>query len=89
MPTNLNNRSVTIVREKDYGKSHEVYDGAPCEWSASHGATHTLYCGEGVGKGTRPAKLLKTCLHVGVDESPEGGIVWEIWEIRHTAHWPR
>ena len=79
---------ITGVSEKQYGKSHEVFTGAPCEWSAQQGATHTLYCGETEGpygchgRGTRPAKLLKTVLYVGVDEDEAGEIVWEKWEIK-------
>lgn len=76
---------LTAVREKEYKRTHEVFEGAPCEWSAQRGATHTLWCGEGIGKGTRPAKLLKTRLYVGVDEKPDGFIVWEKWEIRQIA----
>jgi hypothetical protein len=33
------------------------------------------------GTGTRPAKLLKTILYVGVDEADDQ-IVWEKWEIK-------
>lgn len=59
------------VKEKSCGMTHDVYEGAPCEWSAERGATHTLYCGETEGpygmpgRGTRPAKLLKTSLSLG------------------------
>jgi hypothetical protein len=85
--TELRNRNTTItgVKEKQYGLTHEVYDGAPCVWSELQGATHTLYCGEGVGRGTRPAKLLKTILYVGIDEDPQGNIVWDKWSI--TTRW--
>ena len=83
-------RSAVIgVREKKYGKSHEVYEDAPCAWSAERGATHTLYCGEvdgpygTPGRGTRPAKLLKSVMYVGVDEDEDGHIVWQKWAIRH------
>ena len=76
------------VREKEYGKTHDVYTGAPCDWSSEQGATHTLYCGEtegkyGIpGKGTRPAILKKTVLYVGTDEDEYGKIVWEKWDIK-------
>jgi hypothetical protein len=72
---------ITGVREKQYGKTHEVYDGPPCDWSKERGATHTLYCGEGLGRGTRPARLLKSVLYVGVDEADDQ-IVWEKWQIK-------
>lgn len=78
---------ITGVREKEFGKAHDVYTGAPCEWSAARGATHTLYCGEvegkyGMpGKGTRPAILKKTVLYVGTDEQNDQ-IVWEKWDIK-------
>lgn len=77
------NGSYTIVREEDYKHDHQIFDGPPDEWAASHGATHTLWCGPGPGKGTRPAKLLKTVLYVGVDESDSVGIIWEKWDIQH------
>lgn len=79
--------TVTGVTEKTYGKRHEVYQGAPCDWSAARGATHTLYCGETQGRfglphqGTRPARLLKTVLYVGTDEANDQ-IIWEKWDIR-------
>lgn len=79
--------AVTGIREKQFKKSHDVFDGAPCEWSAERGATHTLYCGEtegpfgSIGRGTRPAKLSKTVLYVGVDERDDQ-VVWEKWSIR-------
>lgn len=66
--------------EKELKNRHCVYDGPPCEWSKERGATHTLYCGDGIGKGTRPAKLLKTVLYVGTDELDDD-IVWEKWDI--------
>lgn len=83
----LSTRSVTSVREREYKKDHEVFDGAPCEWSRVRGATHTLYCGEtegpygSIGRGTRPAKLLKSVLYVGTDEQDDL-IVWEKWSVR-------
>ncbi len=49
----------TGVREKQYGKQHDVFDGAPCEWSRERGATHTLWCGDGPGRGTRPAGITR------------------------------
>ena len=75
------------VREKTYGKNHDIYTGAPCDWSAERGATHTLYCGETEGPfrrpgtGTRPARLLKTVLYVGTDEEADQ-ILWEKWQIQ-------
>jgi hypothetical protein len=78
----LEGRYHSTVREKVYGHSHEIYNGAPCEWSAARGATHTLYCGEGPGKGTRPVRLKKTVMYVGVDELPGEIIKWDKWEIK-------
>jgi hypothetical protein len=76
------NRSYSVVTEKEFGKDHTVYDGAPCEWSAALGASHTLYCGDLPGQGTRPAKLLKTVMYVA---DPERGnnenIVWNKWDL--------
>jgi hypothetical protein len=73
----------TVVIESSRKLHHTVFDGAPCDWSRERGATHTLWCGEGPGQGTRPARLLQTVLYVGVDEGPEETIVWEKWKIRH------
>jgi len=78
---------ITGVKELQYGRTHEVFAGAPCQWSLERGATHTLYCGEGFGRGTRPAKLLKTRLYVGVDEQ-EDRIVWHKWDIRTLWEFP-
>jgi len=80
----LDNKSMTcsIFREQEHKKEHEVYNLPPCEWAANYGATHTLYIGKKKdinGSGTRPAKLLKTVLYVGVDELEGGGIKWEKW----------
>jgi hypothetical protein len=90
LETKLRDRKMPIhgVKELSWGKTHDVYDGAPCEWSKEQGATHTLYCGEvegpyGLpGKGTRPAILKKTVLYVGVDEDEYGKVVWEKWQIK-------
>ena len=84
---NSQGRLMTAVKEKTHGLVHEVFSGAPCGWSEARGATHTLYCGEGHLRGTRPARLLKTVLWVAVDETPtEDGtdfkLVWEKWEVR-------
>ena len=81
-------RDLTIVREKTWGKTHEIYAEAPCQWSRLQGATHTLFCGVGHGRGTRPAKLLKTRLYVGNDEDEHGAIVWEKWTIKTETFWP-
>ena len=39
----LSPRSYSVVTEKEFGKDHTVFDGAPCEWSKARGATHTLF----------------------------------------------
>jgi hypothetical protein len=82
--------NLSIFLEKEYGRDHEVYDCAPDEWAFNNGATHTLYIGKKKdigGCGTRPAKLLKTVLYVGVDENETGGIKWEKWHGRITMEW--
>lgn len=74
----------TRVRELEHKRDHYISHGAPCEWSEAHGATHSLNCEveQRMGfAGTRPAKLLKTVLYVGLDED-ENGIVWTKWHIR-------
>lgn len=77
----------TVVKELDCGHNHVVTLGAPCQWSEDRGATHTLHTDEwnpttGKHGGTRPARLLKTVLYVGVDETPGGNIKWEKWRVR-------
>jgi hypothetical protein len=76
----------TGVREQDHGNHFDVFAGAPCQWSADRGATHTLWLGEGMAEGSRPARLLKTVMWVGVDEDADGGLVWEKWAVRHTGN---
>lgn len=73
---------MTLVKERSFGKYHCVFSGAPDEWARDRGATHTLAIGKKDigGGGTRPAKLLKTRLYVGVDETDSGDIEWERWE---------
>lgn len=80
----LNGRNLTSVKEKDLKNRHCVYDGPPSDWAKERGATHTLYCGDGLGEGTRPAKLLQTVLYVGTDEVADQ-IVWEKWELIPSA----
>jgi len=80
----LKNRGLASVKEQSYGKRHCVYDGPPSDWAKEREATHTLYCGDGPGEGTRPAKLLKTVLYVGVDEVADQ-IVWEKWDLVPSA----
>lgn len=82
------NMTCTIFRENSYKKSHEFYDRAPDQWAADHGATHTLWCGEQLGAGTRPAKLKATVAYVGVDENEDGSIKWEKWNGKILVVWP-
>jgi len=77
----LAKRSYTIIKERELKHRHLVFDGPPDDWAKERGATHTLFCGNGIGKGTRPAKLLKTVMYVGTDES-NNEIVWEKWDVR-------
>jgi len=75
------NTTCNVVKELEYKRLHDVYDGAPCEWSAERGATHTLWCGEGPGRGSRPVIMKKTVMMVGIDEADDQ-IVWEKWNIK-------
>lgn len=81
---------VAFVKERSYGRTHCVYSGAPDQWARDRGATHTLAIGKRDigGGGTRPAKLLKTRLYVGVDETDDGDIKWEKWETSVSSTWP-
>lgn len=85
---NVKTRDLLIVKDTEFKNSHEFYTSAPCEWSEERGATHTLYCGAGLGKGTRPAKLLKTVAYVGIDENADGEIVWEKWSVTPYIYFP-
>jgi len=75
--------TLSIVREKEYGHTHEVFHCAPCAWSRDRGATHTLTTKDG----TRPARLMKTRLYVGTDETEDGDIKWDKWEISPVSQW--
>jgi hypothetical protein len=66
-------------RDTEYKNYHWYRVGAPCEWSAERGATHTLVL-DG-DNGSRPLKLLKTVAYVGIDEDENGNIVWEKWSV--------
>ncbi|NDE17042.1 hypothetical protein EBZ80_19150 [bacterium] len=70
---------------------HEFWEGAPCVWSRDRGATHTLLLPEDRflhGARTRPARLLKTCAYVGLDEA-DNDIVWERWAlVPNHSYWP-
>ena len=72
-------------REETYRRLHEVLEGAPDEWAATRGATHTLHMPHlkgGPHGTTRPAKVGKTRVYIGVDEDDNGQIVWETWRGR-------
>lgn len=73
-----NDMKIFIFKAKN-GIYHDVYECPPDKWAEEHGATHTLYIGpkDFAGGGTRPAKLLKTVLYIGVDEDENSGIKWE------------
>jgi hypothetical protein len=62
------------------GVSHTFYDAAPCVWSRDRGATHSLILTRDpdLNGPTRPARLLKTCAYVGIDEV-DNDIVWDRW----------
>jgi hypothetical protein len=79
----------TQIRELTHKNWFDVFGFAPCAWSRDRGATHTLivdntYIGALFTK-TRPARLLKTVIYVGVDEQADD-IVWEKWKIKHIYH---
>lgn len=74
----------TVVRLREKGRRflrHEFWDAAPCVWSRDRGATHSLIITRDpdINGHTRPARLLKTCAYVGIDEV-DNDIVWERWE---------
>jgi hypothetical protein len=74
----------TQIIEITYKKWFDVWDFAPCTWSRDRGATHTLLVNDRPWMkcfSTRPARLLKTRLYVGVDEDADD-IVWEKWDIK-------
>jgi hypothetical protein len=86
-----------FFRESTAKLVHRISVGAPCDWSRSHGATHTLHTDSEIifhgkdseGKelpttrgGTRACKIMKTRIHVGIDENDVGGVEWEIWTGR-------
>ena len=75
------NSMAATVKEREFGKTHDVYQGAPTLWAAERGATHTVWCGIGPGRGVRPAILKKTVLLVGIDEVDDK-IIWEKWNIK-------
>ncbi len=68
---------------------HYFFDAAPCVWSRDRGATHTLLITNWrPGDRTRPARLLKTCAYIGVDEV-DNDIVWERWAlVNNHSYWP-
>jgi hypothetical protein len=71
--------TLLLFREQSYKLTREIYATPPSQWASERGATHTLWCGVGHGRGTRPVIIKKTRILVGVDETPEGGIKWETW----------
>jgi len=80
----------------EHKTNHTVAPGAPCEWSLKQGATHALLLFprgfatttevNGLEWETRPVKIAKTRIYVGVDEDEAGGIVWETWTGRWEAN---
>ena len=82
------NMTCHLFRLHENKKVHEFYDCAPDQWSLDRGATHTLWLGEGLGKGTRPAKLKATVAYVGLDENEDGSIKWEKWLGKTMVIWP-
>ena len=82
----------TIVLLDDFSAiKHEFFDAAPCVWSRDRGATHSLIIATFRGRlhdlhgPTRPARLLKTCVYVGIDEV-DNDIVWERWAIKRKPY---
>lgn len=100
MPYNpFTNRDTPILHEGYVGKftvvllddssrtKHEFFDAAPCVWSRDRGATHSLLITRDpdINGYTRPARLLKTCVYVGIDEV-DNDIVWERWAIKRKPY---
>jgi hypothetical protein len=56
-----------------------VPEWAP-EWFKAQGATHTII-GQNTGS-ARGARILKTVVHVLIDEGPDGKGVWETWKVK-------
>jgi hypothetical protein len=84
----LTSQPYTLINEHQYDRMHKVYTGAPSEWAAERGATHTLWLGNGIRRGSRPAILKKTVLWVGRDELDDQ-IVWEKWDIKTIQSQPQ
>ena len=79
--------TLILFRESEYKKTHEIYSIPPSQWAAERGATHSLWCGEGHGRGTRPVIVKKTRILVGVDETLDGGIEWQTWTGKFQSKW--
>ncbi len=69
--------------DSEFKNSHFLSEGAPCDWSREHGATHTLHID--ADDSTRPARIAKSRIYVGLDENEVGGVAWETW----TGRWER
>jgi hypothetical protein len=86
----MNQLYATLIRfrESEYKKTHEIYALPPSQWAAERGATHSLWCGDGHGRGTRPVIIKKTRILVGIDETIGGGIEWQTWTGRFLHEFP-
>jgi len=57
----------------------EYSNQVTCEWAKNEmGATHIIFVLDGV----RFAKVLKTVVHILIDEDDSGQPVWEKWDIK-------
>ena len=69
-------------RELDCGNTFEFSREGLSDWDIKQGATHTVAVLDG---NTRAARVLKTVVHIIVDED-ENGAVWEKWRVKTTFY---
>lgn len=79
--------------ESEFKKYHEICSGAPCDWSADQGATHTVLLRNVKGiagdSGMRGVKIAKSRIYVITDEDESGNAVWSTWTGRWDGGvWP-
>lgn len=59
----------------------DINDNPVDSYGHSIGATHLIECSGDISWGCRYAKVLKTRVHVAVDED-EDGTIWQTWAIK-------
>lgn len=66
----------------EFNNSYEYYKTEDA-WDVAHGFEYRIYVGSSlIGLETRPVKLLKTIVYVGVDEDGHGNPIIEKWKIK-------